>query len=107
MTTLPSLETCRLPETVLSLWHALLQAENTALKDDSCTNARYNNPLIGIRLLGFFLMDFWDHVDDGYLGSGPYACIVTEITLCLDKPDNKATYDALVGLGLMYRNLLL
>ena len=46
--------------TGLSLWHTLklLQAENTSLKDPSHTKAKYNDPLIGIRLLGFFLKDF-------------------------------------------------
>ena len=105
MTALPSLDTCGLHGTGLSLWHTLLQAENTALKDPSRTKAKYNDPLIGIRLLGFFLKDFWDHAHDSYLGSNPYARMVTEITSCINKPDDKATYDALVDLR--YRNYLL
>ena len=68
MTALPSLDTCGLQGTGLSIWHTLLQAENTALQDPSRTKAKYNDPLIGIRLLGFFLKDFWDHAHDGYLG---------------------------------------
>ena len=32
--------------------------------------------------------------------------MVAGITACLNKPDNKATYDALVELGLRYRNYL-
>ena len=107
MTALPSLDTCGLHGTGLSLWHTLLQAENTALKDPSRTKAKYNDPLIVIRLLGFFLKDFWDRAHDGYLGSNPYARMVTEITSCLNKPGDKATYDALVELGLRYRNCLL
>ena len=107
MTALPSLDACGLHGTGLSLWHTLLQAENTALNDPSRTKAKYNDPLIGIRLLGFFLKDFWDHAHDGYLGSNPYARMVTEITSCLNKPDDKAAYDALVELGLRYRNHLL
>ena len=54
MTALPSLDACGLHGTGLSLWHTLLQAENTALKDPSRTKTKYNDPLIGIRLLGFF-----------------------------------------------------
>ena len=107
MTALPSLETCGLHGTGLSIWRTLLQAENTALRDPSRTDAKYNDPLIGIRLLGFFVKDFWDHTHDGYLGSAPYARIVTEIASCLSKPDGEATYDALVQLGLRYRNYLL
>ena len=107
MTALPSLDTCGLQGTGLSIWHTLLQAENTALQDPSRTKAKYNDPLIGIRLLGFFLKDFWDHAHDGYLGSNPYTRMVTEITSCLNNPDDKATYDALVELGLRYRNYLL
>jgi len=107
MTALPSLETCGLHGTGFSIWHTLLQAEDTALRDPSLTNAKYNDPLVGIRLLGFFVKDFWDHAHDGYLGSAPYARIVTEIASCLSKPDGEATYDALVQLGLRYRNYLL
>ena len=106
MTALPSLDACGLRGTGLSLWRLLLQAENTALNDTSRAKAKYNDPLIGIRLLGFFLKDFWDHAHDGYLGSNPYARMVTEITSCL-KTDDTATYDALVELGLRYRNYLL
>jgi hypothetical protein len=79
MTALPSLDTCGLDGTGLSIW-STLQAESTALKDPSRTKAKYNDPLIGIRLLGFFLKDFWDHAHDGYLGSNPYTRMVTEIT---------------------------
>jgi hypothetical protein len=107
MTTLPFLDTCGLCGTGLSLWHALLQVENTALKDPSCTKTKYNNPLIGICLLGFFIKDFWDHAHDGYLGSNPYAHMVMAITSCLNKLDDKATYDTLVELGLRYHNYLL
>ena len=106
MTALPSLDKCRLHGTGLSIWRTLLQAENTALKDPSRTKAKYNDPLIGIRLLGFLLRDFWDHARDGYLGSIPYARMVTEITSYLDQPD-EGIYDALVELGLRYRNHLL
>ena len=107
MTALPSLDACGLHGTGLNIWRTLLQAENTALKDPSRTQAKYNDPLIGIRLLGFFLKDFWDHAHDGYLGSLPYARMVREIVSCLNKPDNKSIYDALVELGLRYRNYLL
>jgi hypothetical protein len=92
---------------LLSIWRTLLQAEDTALKDADRTKAKYNDPLIGLRLLGFFLKDFWDHAHDGYLGSTPYARMVVEITSCLSKSDNKAIYDALVELGLRDRNYIL
>ena len=107
VTTLPSLDACGLQGTGLSIWRTLLQAEDTALKDGDRTKAKYNDPLIGIRLLGFFLKDFWDHAHDGYLGSTPYARMVVEITSCLSKSDDKAIYDALVELGLRYRNYIL
>ncbi|KAF8345054.1 hypothetical protein F5887DRAFT_1197645 [Amanita rubescens] len=106
MTTLPSLDTCGLQGTGLSIWRFLLQAEITAHATPR-TNARYNDPLVGIRLLGFFLKDFWDHAHDWYLGSTPYSRMVLEIASCLDKGDDKAIYDTLVQLGLRYRNYLL
>ena len=100
-------ERCGFDETGLSAWNVLLLAEETALKESSRTKAKYNDPLIGIRLLGFFLMDFWDHARDGYLGSAPYARMVKEIISCNMGPGDNATYDALVELGLRYRNYLL
>ena len=57
-----------------------------------------------VRLWGFFLKD---HAHDGYLGSNPYSRMLTDITLCLNKLDDKVVYGALVELGLKYRKLLL
>lgn len=107
MRALSSLDECRSEANGLSIWQNLLEAESTALNDASRTNAKYTDPVIGIRLLGFFLKDFRDHAQDGYLGYPPYNRMEREITSCLDKPDKKAIYDALVKLGLMYRNYLL
>jgi hypothetical protein len=89
-----------------SAFGAPLNAENTVLNDPSRSKAKYNDPLIGIRLLGFSLKDLRDHAHDGYLGSTPYSRMLTKITSCLSKPDDKAIYDALVELGLTYRNYL-
>lgn len=107
MRALSSLDECRSEANGLSIWQNLLEAESTALNDASRTNAKYTDPVIGIRLLGFFLKDFRDHAPDGYLRYTPYNRMEREITSCLDKPDKKAIYDALVKLGLMYRNYLL
>src|SRR5882762_6188932 len=103
MTALPSFEECGFRETrhINSLWNTLLQVEDTALKDSS------RDPLIGIRVLGFFLKDFWDHACDGYLGYIPYNWMINKITSCCDKWDDQATYNALVVLGLRYHNHLL
>ena len=83
------------------------QKNKDTLQDPSRTKTKYNDPLIGIRLLSFFLKDFWDHAHDGYLGSNPYTRMVMEITSYPNKPDDKATYDTLVELGLRYRSYLL
>ncbi|KAF7978037.1 hypothetical protein HWV62_1925 [Athelia sp. TMB] len=96
MVALPSLDTCGLHGTGLTLWRQLLQVEDIALKDPSYT--KYNDPLIGIRLLGFFLKDFWEYAHDGYLGYNPYARMAMGISSCFNKLDDKATYDALVEL---------
>ncbi|KAF5359877.1 hypothetical protein D9756_003616 [Leucocoprinus leucothites] len=105
MTSLPSLDECGLDETGRSIWRKLLEAEKTALEYIRSNKAKYNDPVIGIRILGFFLKDFRAHTL-GY-GSAPYARLCREITSCFNKSDDKAIYDALVELGLRYRNYLL
>ncbi|KAF5359880.1 hypothetical protein D9756_003612 [Leucocoprinus leucothites] len=105
MTALPSLDECGLDETGLDIWKKLLEAEKTALEDADSSKAKYNDPIIGIRLLGFFLKDFSAHALD--YGLTPYARLCREITSCFNKSDDKAIYDALVELGLRYRSYLL
>ncbi|KAF5359876.1 hypothetical protein D9756_003615 [Leucocoprinus leucothites] len=105
MTALPSLDECGLDETGLDIWKKLLEAEKTALEDAESSKAKYNDPVIGIRLLGFFLKDFSAHTLD--FGLAPYARLCREITSCFNKSDEEAIYNALVELGLMYRNHLL
>ncbi|KAF5359881.1 hypothetical protein D9756_003613 [Leucocoprinus leucothites] len=105
MTALPSLDECGLEKTGLNIWKKLLEAEKTALEDTDSSKAKYNDPLIGIRLLGFFLKDFRAHTPD--FGLTPYAHLCREITSCFNISDDEAIYDALVELGLRYRNYLL
>ena len=45
----------------VSAWNMLLAAEEAALKMDTGTSAKYRNELVGVRILGFFLLDFYKH----------------------------------------------
>ncbi|KXN92709.1 hypothetical protein AN958_06987 [Leucoagaricus sp. SymC.cos] len=105
MIALPSLSECGLDEKGLSIWKKLLEAERTALEDANSSKAKYNDPIIGIRVLGFFMKDFRTHTQD--FGSTPYTRLCLEITSCFNQSDDKAIYTALVELGLRYRNYLL
>ena len=45
----------------VSAWNMLLAAEEAALKKDTGTSAKYRNELVGVRILGFFLLNFYKH----------------------------------------------
>ncbi|KAH7907625.1 hypothetical protein BJ138DRAFT_1137463 [Hygrophoropsis aurantiaca] len=98
----------------MSIWRVLLAAEAFALNNLSKTPAKYNDPVIGIRVLGFFLKDFWDHSHLGF-GSTPYECLVHEISsrnTVGDPPvggsqEARTRNEAIIALGLSLRNNLM
>ncbi|KAG6818835.1 hypothetical protein H0H93_001211, partial [Arthromyces matolae] len=96
---------CGLDEQGCNVWRMILDAEEDALKQ--AQTAAYQNELIGIRVLGFFLLDFYKHAHDGYLGTAPYTRMVLETKSCLRKKDTATIYHDLQTLGLTYRNHLI
>ncbi|KAH7903257.1 hypothetical protein BJ138DRAFT_1195513, partial [Hygrophoropsis aurantiaca] len=75
---LPPLSKLRFNAHGISVWKMLLDAEASALDNSSNAPAKYNDPLIGVRVLGFLLKDVWDHPHPGF-GSVPYQRLVHEI----------------------------
>jgi hypothetical protein len=67
----------------VSAWNLLLAAEDAALKKDA-SPIKSLDEVIGVRVLGFFLLDFYTHSNVHRIGLIPYKCILREITLCFD-----------------------
>ncbi|KAH8804095.1 hypothetical protein DL96DRAFT_1474827 [Flagelloscypha sp. PMI_526] len=108
-TSLPPLSTVTFDERGLKLWPFLLSAEKAA----SCSTSTQGN-LVGSRVLGYFLIDFWDHRKLS-LGHTPYVRLCDEIASCIGmtsapiEPDEETRilHDNLWQLGLMYRNYVM
>ncbi|KAG6907477.1 hypothetical protein DXG01_008767, partial [Tephrocybe rancida] len=83
-------------------------AEKAAQKKTPAS-AKYNNPVVLIRVLGWFLKDFWDHLQDGYLGSVPYNRILEEVLSCNQEIEQTEAqlYENLCTLGGMYQGCLM
>jgi hypothetical protein len=95
----------------VSAWNLLLAAEDTALKKDT-SPAKYLDEVIGVRILGFFLLDFYTHSNVHRIGLIPYKRILREIISCFDSfevlaTDDEAKFKAVFDLGLKYHIRLL
>ncbi|KAG6826820.1 hypothetical protein H0H92_014290 [Tricholoma furcatifolium] len=100
---LPSVQDCGLDAEGISLWNFILEAEEHARKQVKGTAAS-RDPLIGIRVLGFFLLDFLGPASYRALGSAPYLRVALEAKSCLGKDTADERSCALQKLGLDYRN---
>ena len=89
----------------VSAWNLLLTAEDAALKGDT-RPAKYRDDLVGVRVLGFFILDFYQHPRIGLI---PYHRLVREVLSCFRKSvkDDEAVFKAVFKLGLSYRNNLI
>ncbi|KAK7063794.1 hypothetical protein R3P38DRAFT_3301484 [Favolaschia claudopus] len=91
----------------LSLWPKLLSAEKAAIEAHRPSqDAKYNDSVIGVRVLGFFLEDFWKHNAHSF-GLIPYYKLREAIASCLVSTDVNAQNQKLYNLGLFYRNHLM
>lgn len=88
----------------LFVWPWLLAAEEKA--SVSQKGPKYQDELIGARVLGFFLLDFWERPDTLQIA---YQRLLLEVTSCIElsQTDSEAVFQRLFDLGLMYRNHLL
>ena len=88
----------------LFVWPWLLAAEEKALVSEK--GPKYQDKLISARVLGFFLLDFWERPDTLKIA---YQCLLLEVTTCIElsQTDSEAVFQWLFDLGLMYRNHLL
>ena len=92
----------------VSAWNLLLAAEDAALKKDS-RPAKYMDELVGVRVLGFFLLDFYKHSEAHKFGLIPYKRLLWEVISCfaVSVTDDEAPIKAVFDLGLRYRNHLM
>ncbi|KAF9479922.1 hypothetical protein BDN70DRAFT_993093 [Pholiota conissans] len=106
---LPFLEDVHLDADGISAWKLLLDAEKESLDTSRSVSLKYNNKLIGVRVLGFFLKDFWDHQNHHSFGIVPYKRLLCEIISCncVDAVSPRARMDKVFKLGLFYRNHLM
>jgi hypothetical protein len=94
----------------VSAWNLLLAAEDAALKKDA-SPIKSLDEVIGVRVLGFFLLDFYTHSNVHRIGLIPYKRILREILSCfavsvIDDSD-EAKFKAVFDLGLKYHIHLL
>ncbi|KAJ7084830.1 hypothetical protein B0H15DRAFT_923519 [Mycena belliarum] len=109
------LGTVHLDHNGASLWQYLLSAEQAALENaPASAGPKYNDPLIGVRVLGFLLQDLWQHQSHSF-GLIPYHRLCVEIASCLSphrvivgsKGEAQAQNAKIYELGLLYRNHLM
>ncbi|KAJ7364853.1 hypothetical protein DFH08DRAFT_840151 [Mycena albidolilacea] len=114
MSKLPSLAKVTLDHEGSNLWPLILSAEKSALLNAPTTaGAKYNDNLIGVRVLGFMLQDLWQHSQHSF-GLIPYKRLLEEINSCSSpthivgsQEDTDAQHDAIYKLGLFHRNHLI
>jgi hypothetical protein len=115
MSSLTSLADVNFDHDGKSIWPNILSAEEAALKvAPTKPGAKYNDRLIGIRVLGFFLLDLWQHSQHSF-GLIPYKQVIKQIASCLSIPgctvgskeEAEAQHEKLQTLGLYYRNHLI
>jgi hypothetical protein len=113
MSALPSISAVGFDEPDVSAYQLVLRAEAAALQEPRSA-AKYNNNLIGVRVLGWFLKDTWDHRDT--LTLAPFRQLVLEMNYCrsvgsairVNSPEEtKAEHEKVYSVGLMYRNNLM
>ena len=92
-------------------WNLLLAAEDAALKK-GISPAKYLDEVTGVRVLGFFLLDFYTLANVHRFGLISYKSILHEIISCFDSfevlaTDDEAKFKAVFDLGLKYHIHLL
>ncbi|KAF7315029.1 hypothetical protein MIND_00017100 [Mycena indigotica] len=100
---LPPLSEIELDHEGKDLWEFILRAEAYAEADAFSTGSKFKDKLIGVRVIGYFLVDFFSHTHFTY-GTHPYKRLIAEITSCRCKD---SALEDLCNLGLLYRNHLL
>ncbi|KAJ6514889.1 hypothetical protein C8R47DRAFT_1181805 [Mycena vitilis] len=96
-----------------SLWRHILSAEQDALQLPP-KSSKYDSPLVGIRVLGFMLLDLWHHRQHSF-GAIPYKQLISQITSCLvikgavvnSQEETDAQHQKLQETGLHLRNHLI
>ncbi|KAJ7072883.1 hypothetical protein C8F01DRAFT_973337 [Mycena amicta] len=93
----------------LSVYEHILSAEQAAMDKGTQSAAKYTyqDDVIGARVLGFLLLDLWQH-QKHYFGLTPYLNLVKTISSCLrTAKGSEDAHKAWCMLGLSYRNHLM
>lgn len=92
-------------------WNLLLSAEEAAIRE---TPTKYQDHLIAVRVLGFFMVDFYDYSATHGLFMTPFKRLLSEVESCFGAPviGGESQFDAaqhakVFELGLSYRNHLM
>lgn len=92
-------------------WNLLLSVEEAAGKE---TATKYQDHLIAVRVLGLFLIDFYDYSATHSLLKIPFKRLLSEVESCFGAPVtedesqfNAAQHAKIFHLGLSYRNYLM
>lgn len=92
-------------------WNLLLSVEEAAGKE---TATKYQDHLIAVRVLGLFLIDFYDYSATHSLLMIPFKRLMSEVESCFGAPVtedesqfNAAQHAKIFHLGLSYRNYLM
>lgn len=97
-----------------SAWNLLLSAEEAASQERHKAG-KYKDHLIAVRVLGFFLIDFFHHSTNHGFFMIAYKRLLLEVKSCFrvsGDPMDESQYNAakhakIFDLGLMYRNHLM
>jgi hypothetical protein len=112
MSTLPPISAVDFDENGISAYRLVLSAEAAALLEPH-SSAKYNDNLIGVRVLGWFLKDTWDH--SRTLTLAPFKRLVHDTNSCRNvdsairvgtSEETRAQHEKVYSVGLLYRNKL-
>ncbi|KAF7337904.1 hypothetical protein MVEN_02013600 [Mycena venus] len=107
---LPSCSEIALDAPGASAWNLLLSAETAALTLATLPATKYQDNLVAVRLVGWFLKDLWEH--DQNVAYGRFLMQVTSCNCAAAVPGDPAAglqqrHDKIFALGLVLRNHLL
>ncbi|KZT19818.1 hypothetical protein NEOLEDRAFT_1172850 [Neolentinus lepideus HHB14362 ss-1] len=89
-------------------WQLLLRAEKMAMPLSRAATSKYKDQLVAVRVLGWFLKDFWDHTSRTDFGLLLYHRLITEISSCYHTEQPvEVGHSKVIQLGLSYSNQLL
>src|SRR5258708_4595777 len=95
MDPLPQLNDIHLDDDGVSVWRRLLEVQDAIVALSTAgRTAKYNDSIIAVRVLGFFILDFWEHRNTFRHGYTAYLRLILEVGSCWDdEPRRQMTED--------------